>query len=112
MFWIPKYSFTHDTPSIFTCAMSLLLSCILLSAVMKSSWLAVVCWFISGVIMFVRCDNWCCLCLDVSNSSLLSDHSMEENLIPNTSRHTTTTIRLKNPPKGSSVINHIQSQRR
>ena len=62
--------------------------------------------------MYVRCDNWCCLCLDVSNSSLISDHSMEENLIPNTSRHTTTTIRLKNPPKGSSVINHIQSQRR
>ncbi|CAO1359584.1 unnamed protein product [Diamesa tonsa] len=112
MFWIPKYSFTHDTPSIFTCAMSLLLSCILLSAVMKSSWLAVVCWFLSGVIMFIRCDNWCCLCLDVSSSSLLSDHSMEENLIPNTSRHTTTTIRLKNPPKGSSVINHIQTQRR
>lgn len=120
MIWIPRYSYTHDTPAIFTCIVSLVFNSILLSSMMIDSWLAILFWFISGTILvtqsLIKCDIWCCLCLDYPSPSRSSHTTvlLEENLIPNATnppRLATATIRLKNPPIGSSVINHVQTRR-
>lgn len=118
MLWIPRYTYTHDTPAIITCTFSFLFNAILLSSMMFDSWMAIIFWLVSGFVLVVqsliKCDVWCCLCLDYPRDSGQSTVLMEENLIPNgSSRHATATatIRLKNPPIGSSVINHVQSRR-
>ncbi|CRL01568.1 CLUMA_CG014212, isoform A [Clunio marinus] len=117
MLWIPRYTYTHETPSTMTCAFSLTFNFILMSVMMFDSWCAIIFWIFSGIILalqsLVKCDVWCCLCLDYPHES--SQHSIliEESLIPNgsSSRAASTLIRLKNPPVGSSVINHVQSRR-
>lgn len=118
MLWIPRYTFSHDTPAIFTCAVSFFFNSVLLSSMMFDSWLAITFWLLSGVVLvlqsLVKCDVWCCLCLEYPRASTHSTVLMEESLIPNGSSRvtaTTATIRLKNPPIGSSVINHVQSRR-
>lgn len=115
MLWIPRYTYTHDTPAIITCTLSFLFNAILLSSMMFDSWMAIIFWLVSGVVLvvqsLVKCDVWCCLCLDYPRSS--PGMRMEESLLPNgpSTRLATATIRLKNPPIGSSVINQVQSRR-
>jgi hypothetical protein len=119
MLFIPRYTYSHGTPGIFTCSLSFLFNSVLLSTITFDSWFAVLFWIISGVVLVVqsvvKCDVWCCLCLDYPRQPGGQPTVLiEESLIPNGSaRHTTatTTIRLKNPPIGSSVINHVQSRR-
>lgn len=117
MLWIPRYTYSHDTPSVFACTLSFLFNSILLSSMMLDSWLALIFWLVSGTILvvqsLVKCDVWCCLCLDVQGHSSQSTHLIDDTLIPDGSRlqTATATIRLKNPPIGSSVINHVQSRR-
>lgn len=116
MLWIPRYTYSHDTPGIVTCTLSFLFNSILLSTITLDSWFAVIFWLISGVVLVVqsvvKCDVWCCLCLDYPQGRHSGQPTVliEESLLP---RHATatTTIRLKNPPIGSSVINHVQSRR-
>lgn len=116
MWWIPRYTYSHETPAILTCTISFLFNFILLTAMLFDSWCAIIFWFVSGIILaaqsMMKCDVWCCLCLDYPSRSSQSPGMMEENLIPiGSTRLTTATIRLKNPPIGSSVINHVQSRR-
>lgn len=118
MLWIPRYTYSHDTPAIFTCTCSLLFNSILLSSMLFDSWLAIIFWLVSGIVLamqsLIKCDVWCCLCLDYPQNPGHQTVLMEESLIPNGSSRLTTataTIRLKNPPIGSAVINHVQSRR-
>lgn len=118
MIWIPRYVYSHDTPAIFTCTVSLFFNSLLLSSMMFDSWMAILFWFVSGTILvaqsLIKCDVWCCLCLEYPSRSSHTTVLLEENLIPNAGtapRLTTATIRLKNPPIGSSVINHVQTRR-
>lgn len=116
MMCIPRYTYSHDTPAIFICTLSFLFNCIFLSTMMFDSWLAIIFWFVSGIVLaiqsMIKCDVWCCLCLEYSRHSGEPTVLIEENLIPNgSSRLATATIRLKNPPIGSSVINQVQSRR-
>lgn len=118
MWWIPRYTYSHETPAILTCTISFLFNSILFTTMMFDSWCAIIFWLLSGIILamqsMVKCDIWCCLCLDSYPSrSTQSTVLMEESLLPNGSaRMTTATIRLKNPPIGTSVINHVQQSRR
>lgn len=115
--WIPKYSSTHATPSTFTCIISIFFCSILLSSIMFDSWLAIIFWFISGIILalqsLIKCDIFCCLCLDYPHNSAQTTIVMEEHIIPNGSNNglAATSIRIKNPPKGLSVVNHVQKYR-
>lgn len=118
MLWLPRYTYSHDTPAIFTCTFSFLFNSVLLTTITLDSWLAIVFWFLSGIVLvvqsLVKCDVWCCLCLDYPRHNGQPTVLIEESLIPNgASRHptATATIRLKNPPIGSSVINHVQTRR-
>jgi hypothetical protein len=118
MLWIPRYVYSHKTPSVFTCTFSLLFNAILLSTMMIDSWIAIVFWLVSGVALvlqsLIKCDVWCCLCLDYPHHPRHTTILMEENLIPNGSSRipTTATIRIKSPPISQSVINHVQTPRR
>lgn len=115
LLWTPRYVYSHDTPAVFTCTFSLLFNAVLLSTMKLDSWLAISFWLTSGLVLavqsLVKCDVWCCLGMDYpgqSHTTLL----MDEALIPNgSSRGSTATIRLTNPPIGSSIINHVQSRR-
>lgn len=116
MMWIPRYTYSHDIPTIVTCTLSLLFNATLLSSMMLDSWCATVFWLVSGVILvlqsLIKCDVLlCCLCSDYPEHSSHSTVLLEERLIPNVQSRPTTTIRLKNPPMGSSVINHVQTRR-
>ncbi|XP_070495033.1 probable cationic amino acid transporter isoform X2 [Chironomus tepperi] len=117
MIWIPKYSSSHATPSSFTCIIFIYTSSVLLSSIMFDSWLAIIFWFISGIILslqsLIKCDIFCCLCLDYPHSSAQTTIVMEEHIIPNGSSNSlaATSIRIKNPPKGLSVVNHVQKYR-
>jgi hypothetical protein len=61
--FLPKYNNDH-TPSLFTCSMCLLTGGVLLITTFEKSWPAVTVWFMAGIIFYIRCDTWCCLCLD------------------------------------------------
>lgn len=118
MLWIPRYTYSHETPAIFVCTFSFLFNSVLLSSMMLDSWLALIFWLVSGAVLvaqsLIKCDIWCCLCLDYPRHSGQTTLLMDETLIPNGSRGlqtATATIRLKNPPIGSSVVNHVQSRR-
>jgi hypothetical protein len=118
MLWIPRYVYSHETPAVFTCTFSLLFNAVLLSSMMLDSWCAISFWLCSGCILvaqsLVKCDVWCCLCLEYPRQHSHTTLLMDETLIPNGSSRTSTTtatIRLKNPPIGSSVINQVQSRR-
>lgn len=118
LLWLPRYSYSHDTPAIFTCSGLILFNAILLSTMKIDSWLALGFWFLSGCILvaqsLIKCDVWCCLCLEYPRQMSHTTVLIEETVpIPNgTIRYTTASIKLVNPPKGSTVINHVQQSRR
>lgn len=112
MLWIPRYTYSHDTPSIFTCNLSLVFNSILLSTMMMDSWLAIIFWMLSGLILvlqsLVKCDIFCCFCLDYPHepqSVLLiqEEESANPTMIPN--------VCMTAPPKGSSIVNRVQTRR-
>lgn len=114
MLMIPRYTNSYDTPSVLTCNLSILINCVLLSFCYQDSWLAIVFWFLSGIVLVIQsithCDILCCICLDYPQYGNHGNEAMSEQLIPNESGRART-IRLGNPPKGSSIINQVQSQR-
>lgn len=110
--WIPKYTYSYATPSTFICSMSIFSCSILISFMTLDSWLAVIFWLLSGLILVVQslvnCDVLCCLCLDYPRDDEATI-VMEEHLgTINANGITQATIHFKNPPKGMSIINHVQ----
>ncbi|KAG5675287.1 hypothetical protein PVAND_005199 [Polypedilum vanderplanki] len=110
--FIPRYYSSYATPSSFTCIISIYFNSIFLSSITFDSWLALIFWIVSGLILvlqsLIKCDVLCCLCLDYPSS----EHTtivMEENFIPNGAA--STSIKIKNPPKCLSVVNHVQKYR-
>ncbi|XP_055635718.1 probable cationic amino acid transporter [Toxorhynchites rutilus septentrionalis] len=94
---IPRYAQTTSTsPAVITCAVTILASTILFAASFLQSWPALLLWFFAGLFLFIRCDTWCCLCLERPTS----DH--HQTLIASVSG-TKTTIRVPRPPKGSII---------
>lgn len=77
--WLPKYKNTQYSPSSLTCVASLYFSSVLIVYVLDLSWPAIIFWFVAGIILYIRCDTWCCLCLDHPASS------SHQQLIPNVS---------------------------
>lgn len=112
--WIPMYTYTFTTPSAFLCSFCIYSCSILLAFNTFDSWCAVVFWIVSGIVLaiqsLVKCDLLCCLCLDYPRDETQATIVMEEHLVPNGSSHLHqgTTIHLRNPPKGMSIINHVQ----
>uniref|UniRef100_A0A182MPR0 Uncharacterized protein n=1 Tax=Anopheles culicifacies TaxID=139723 RepID=A0A182MPR0_9DIPT len=51
---------------------------------------------VNGLFLFIRCDTWCCLCLDRPGSG-------QTTLITSMSTAKTTTIRVPRPPKGAII---------
>lgn len=115
MLWIPRYTYSYDTPAVFFCTFSLLFNATLLSTMLFDSWAAMTFWLVSGTVLslqsLMKSDMCCYFCLDYPITTT-EVSLMEESLLPSTApKHATATIRLKNPPLGSSVINHVQSRR-
>lgn len=77
------------------------LGSLLLSACLAYSWPAIVFWILAGLVLFARCDTWCCLCLDRPSS---------QQIIPSVSGKTAT-IRIPRPPRGLLVPGRVQGQR-
>lgn len=83
LLWLPKQHSTVHSPSIITCILSLLLGNSLFFSTLSESWPAILFWFIAGFILFVRCDTWCCLCLDARTAQaniLINNHNSQLNL--------------------------------
>lgn len=108
--WIPTYTYAFATPSAFTCSFCIYTCSIFLAFITFDSWCAVVFWFISGIVLalqsLVKCDLFCCLCLDYPHDESQATIVMEEHLATNGSHQAT--IHLKNAPKGMSMINRVQ----
>lgn len=117
MLFVPKYYPSYASPSSFTCILYIFLSSLLISSIIFDSMLAIIFWIISGMVLvlqsLIKCDVFCCMCLDYPRGSAQTTIVMEEHLIPNGSSNgmATTSIRIKNPPKGLSVVNHVQKYR-
>ncbi|XP_059617061.1 probable cationic amino acid transporter [Phlebotomus argentipes] len=79
LFCLPRHNLQHGQVSSLTATLSLILSCVLLTATLDHSWAALVFWITAGFIFCIRCDTWCCLCLD---RTTISAHS---HIIPNVS---------------------------
>uniref|UniRef100_A0A8W7PIS9 Uncharacterized protein n=1 Tax=Anopheles coluzzii TaxID=1518534 RepID=A0A8W7PIS9_ANOCL len=95
----PRYdqaSSTSATPALMSCVLTVLASFILFSASFAQSWPALLLWFLAGLFLFIRCDTWCCLCLDRPGSG-------QTTLITSVSTTKTTTIRVPRPPKGAII---------
>jgi hypothetical protein len=110
--WLPKYTYSYATPSTFICSMAIYSCSILISFITLDSWLAVIFWLLSGIVLVVQslinCDVLCCLCLDYPRDDEATI-VMEEHLgAINANGISTATIHFKNPPKGMSIINHVQ----
>ncbi|XP_055541457.1 uncharacterized protein LOC129727553 isoform X2 [Wyeomyia smithii] len=91
----PRYDqVTSTSPAILTCTVTMFGSIVLFAASFAMSWPALLLWFLAGLFLFIRCDTWCCLCLERPSSS--------QTLIASVSG-TRTTIRVPRPPKGSIV---------
>lgn len=113
--FIPKYTYSYATPSTLTCSMAIFSSSILLSSITFDSWFAIIFWLISGIILVLstqsifKCDVFCCFCLDFPHDEMEATIVVEEHLgAINANGLPTTTINLRNPPKGMSIINHVQ----
>ena len=116
MQWIPRYNYSHETPSIFTCNLSLLFNAILLSTMTIESWLAVLFWLLAGLVLvlqsLVPCDIFCCLCLEYSGDSSQATMLIDNDEIM--SRHTQPPkvyLKATAPPIGSSIVNRVQTRR-
>lgn len=119
LLWLPRYSYSHDMPSVFSCCCLIFFNSLLLSTMRIDSWCALGFWLLSGCVLvlqsLVKCDIFCCLCLEYPRQMSHTTVLVEETVpVPNgtTIRYTTASIKLKNPPLGSSVINHVQQTRR
>ncbi|XP_055681551.1 uncharacterized protein LOC129788995 [Lutzomyia longipalpis] len=79
LFCLPKHHQQQGQVSSLTATLSLIGSCVLLTGTLSNSWAALVFWITAGFIFCIRCDTWCCLCLD---GATISAHS---HIIPNVS---------------------------
>lgn len=59
------------------CCCTLMTSGVLFGASSYYSWPAIVFWVIAGLMLLLRCDNWCCSCFEHSGGTI------QEQLIPN-----------------------------
>ncbi|XP_050087751.1 high affinity cationic amino acid transporter 1 isoform X2 [Anopheles aquasalis] len=94
--WLfPRYSQANTArPSLITCIVTLLASCILFASSVTLSWPALLLWFLVGFLLFIRCDTWCCLCLETPNIRLHGG-------VGGLSAMSTTTILTSRPSQGS-----------
>ncbi|XP_037927481.1 uncharacterized protein LOC119662015 [Teleopsis dalmanni] len=93
---IPKYTGSVIDVSPVLCCMAIMLCVVLFSACMDYSWHALLFWLLAGLIMLLRCDNWCCNCFNYTTT-------IKDQLIPSVSAKTTT-IRMPRPPKSIVTI--------
>lgn len=66
MAFIPRYSGGSGAVNVspVVCTSSITIGILLISSCMEYSWPAIVFWIIAGLMFLIRCDRWCCLCLD------------------------------------------------
>lgn len=79
------------------CCGTLLTSGVLFGACSYYSWPAIVFWVIAGLMLLLRCDNWCCSCFEHSGGTI------QEQLIPSDAPKTTT-IHIPGPPTNPVTI--------
>ncbi|XP_055710209.1 probable cationic amino acid transporter isoform X2 [Phlebotomus papatasi] len=79
LFCLPRHNLQQGQVSSLTATLSIILSCVLLTGTLSNSWAALLFWITAGFIFCIRCDSWCCLCLD---RTTISAHS---HIIPNVS---------------------------
>ncbi|XP_053959105.1 probable cationic amino acid transporter [Anastrepha ludens] len=92
----PSYHTTVISVSPVLCSASVMMASMLFVACSYYSWPAILFWLIAGLILVMRCDNWCCGCFEYSGGNI------QEQLIPSVSAKTATkatTIRIPRPPK-------------
>ncbi|KAJ6647283.1 putative cationic amino acid transporter, partial [Pseudolycoriella hygida] len=101
LMFVPKYNVSPSSPSSVTCTLTVFLELILIYSTLKNSWPAILFWIIAGVTLYIRCHNWCCLCLEQQRSHLL---------IPTVASNMTT-IHIPCPPRGSLIQSRILGHR-
>lgn len=87
---LPKYQSSSIHPSVLTCSISLVSFGIFIGTIIAECWAPLLIWVIAALLIFMRCDKYCCICLN----SDTPDASMNEILIS----------------KGCSATVHLTSQ--
>uniref|UniRef100_A0A034W159 Cationic amino acid transporter n=1 Tax=Bactrocera dorsalis TaxID=27457 RepID=A0A034W159_BACDO len=83
------------------CCCTILTSCVLFGACCYYVWPAIVFWIIAGLMLLLRCDNWCCGCFEHSGGTI------QEQLIPSDVPKTmtkSTTIHIPGPPTNPVTV--------
>lgn len=83
------------------CCCTILTSCVLFGACSYYVWPAIVFWVIAGLMLLLRCDNWCCGCFEHSGGTI------QEQLIPSDAPKTmtkSTTIHIPGPPTNPVTV--------
>ncbi|XP_049302491.1 uncharacterized protein LOC105224203 [Bactrocera dorsalis] len=83
------------------CCCTILTSCVLFGACCYYVWPAIVFWIIAGLMLLLRCDNWCCGCFEHSGGTI------QEQLIPSDAPKTmtkSTTIHIPGPPTNPVTV--------
>ncbi|XP_012156897.1 probable cationic amino acid transporter [Ceratitis capitata] len=85
------------------CSIVMLASASLYSACAYYTWPAIVFWTLAGLMLLLRCDNWCCSCFEQSGGSI------QEQLIPSDAPKPkaltkSTTIHIPGPPTNLVTI--------
>lgn len=74
---IPKYQTSSIHPSILTCSIGIVSFGIFLGTIVSECWAPLLLWITASLLIFVRCDRYCCICLNQESP----DTSMNEILI-------------------------------
>lgn len=75
---LPKYQTSSIHPSILTCSIGIVSFGIFLGTIISECWAPLLVWITASLLIFVRCDRYCCICLLQHDST---DSSMNEILI-------------------------------
>lgn len=74
---LPKYQTSSLHPSILTCSIGIVSFGIFLGIIVSECWAPLLIWITASLLIFVRCDRYCCICLNQDTP----DASMNEILI-------------------------------
>lgn len=89
---LPYHIVKPNSPSSIKCTLILILGSCLIASTLLDAWPAILFWFLTGVILYSRCDTWCCNCFDET----IIDRQHHKILIPNVTNNLAT-IRLPRP---------------